>query len=56
MPRAEEFDAFYAHTRSRLLHHTYALTGDLGAAAVAMQDAFARHGVVIVGQAIHFPD
>ncbi len=42
MPRAEEFDAFYAQTRSRLLHVTYALTGDLGAAAAALRDAFAR--------------
>lgn len=42
MPRAEEFDAFYAQTRSRLLHQTYALTGDLGAAAAALRDAFAH--------------
>ena len=42
MPRAEEFDAFYAHTRSRLLHQTYAFSGDLGAAAAALRDAFAH--------------
>ena len=42
MSRTEEFDAFYAHTRSRLLHQTYALTADLGAAAAAVRDAFAR--------------
>ncbi len=42
MPRAEEFDAFYAQTRARLLHLTYASTGDLGAAAAALRDAFAH--------------
>ena len=42
MPRAEEFDAFYTQTRSRLLHVTYALTGDLGAASAAVRDAFAH--------------
>lgn len=42
MPRAEEFDAFYTHTRARLLHLTYAVTGDLGAAAAAVRDAYAH--------------
>ena len=41
MSRTEEFDAFYAHTRARLLHQTYALTADLGVAAAALRDAYA---------------
>lgn len=34
------FDAFYVDARARLLHQTYALTGDLGGAQAAVQDAF----------------
>jgi DNA-directed RNA polymerase specialized sigma24 family protein len=34
------FDAFYADTRQRLLHQTYALTGDQRAAQLAVRDAF----------------
>jgi len=40
MKRADEFDAFYKETRSRLLLQTYALTGDLPAARSAVRDAF----------------
>lgn len=36
----EEFDAFYKDARMRLLLQTYALTGDLHAARVAVRDAF----------------
>lgn len=36
----EEFDAFYKDARTRLLLQTYALTGDLSAARVAVRDAF----------------
>ena len=34
------FDAFYADARQRLLHQTYALTGDQKAAQLAVRDAF----------------
>ncbi|HQR28537.1 MAG TPA: hypothetical protein PLP61_15950, partial [Nocardioides sp.] len=34
------FDAFYQDARQRLLHQTYALTGDLPAAYAAVRDAF----------------
>jgi DNA-directed RNA polymerase specialized sigma24 family protein len=40
MKRADEFDAFYKDTRSRLLLQTYALTGDLPAARSAVRDSF----------------
>jgi len=36
----DEFDAFYKDARARLLLQTYALTGDLPAARVAVRDAF----------------
>jgi DNA-directed RNA polymerase specialized sigma24 family protein len=36
----DQFDAFYAETRQRLLLQTYALTGDLPAARSAVRDAF----------------
>jgi DNA-directed RNA polymerase specialized sigma24 family protein len=36
----DEFDAFYKDARTRLLLQTYALTGDLQAARVAVRDAF----------------
>jgi DNA-directed RNA polymerase specialized sigma24 family protein len=34
------FDAFYADARGRLLHQTYALTGDLPVAQASVRDAF----------------
>lgn len=45
MPSAEDFDEFYVQTRRRLLLQAFALTGDLGAARVAVKDAYvaARH-------------
>lgn len=45
MPTAEEFDEFYVTTRRRLVHQTFALTGDLGASRSAVRDAYvaARH-------------
>ncbi|MBO9524058.1 MAG: hypothetical protein J7518_21180 [Nocardioidaceae bacterium] len=45
MPTAEEFDEFYVTSRRRLVTQTFALTGDLGAARVAVRDAYvaARH-------------
>jgi DNA-directed RNA polymerase specialized sigma24 family protein len=36
----DQFDAFYAEARQRLLLQTYALTGDLPAARSAVRDAF----------------
>ena len=38
----EDFDAFYLGSRTRLLHQLYAMTGDLGAAQDAAQEAYAR--------------
>src|SRR4051812_13242570 len=45
MPSAEEFDEFYVNTRRRLVHQTFAVTGDLGASRTAVRDAYvaARH-------------
>jgi DNA-directed RNA polymerase specialized sigma24 family protein len=45
MPTAEEFDEFYVNTRRRLVHQTFAVTGDLGASRSAVRDAYvaARH-------------
>jgi hypothetical protein len=45
MPTAEEFDEFYVNTRRRLVHQTFAVTGDLGASRTAVRDAYvaARH-------------
>lgn len=40
MRNAEEFDALYARTRGRLLHQTYALTGDLPAAQSAVRTTY----------------
>ena len=40
MRNPDSFDAFYASTRDRLLHETYALTGDLAAARSAVRDAY----------------
>jgi RNA polymerase sigma-70 factor, ECF subfamily len=42
MARVDEFDAFYHASRRPLLHQTYALTGDVGRAAEAVEDAFAH--------------
>ncbi|HYJ67787.1 MAG TPA: hypothetical protein VEX15_09000 [Nocardioidaceae bacterium] len=42
MTRVDEFDAFYHDSRRQVLHQTYALTGDLNAAIVAVQDAYAH--------------
>ena len=38
----EDFDAFYLGSRARLVHQLYAMTGDLGAAQDAAQEAYAR--------------
>lgn len=38
----EDFDAFYADCRERLLLQTFALTGDRGAAQAAVRDAFVQ--------------
>ena len=38
----EDFDAFYLGSRTRLVHQLYAMTGDLGAAQDAAQEAYAR--------------
>src|SRR3954471_17646085 len=45
MPTAEEFDEFYLDSRRRLVHQTFAVTGDLGASRTAVRDAYvaARH-------------
>ena len=40
MEREESFDAFYRSTRRRVLHQTFALTGDLSAAQSAVRDAY----------------
>ncbi|QBX56212.1 hypothetical protein EXE58_12520 [Nocardioides seonyuensis] len=41
MPKSpESFDAFYASTRARLLHESFALTGDIAASRAAVRDAF----------------
>lgn len=52
MPSAEEFDEFYVNSRRRLVLQTFALTGDLGAARVAVRDGYvaARHHWVKVGR------
>jgi hypothetical protein len=42
MTRVDEFDAFYHDSRRQVLHQTYALTGDLTAAILAVQDAYAH--------------
>lgn len=39
-PAPDDFDAFYADTRQRLLLQTYALTGDLRASRTAVRHAF----------------
>lgn len=41
MRSPETFDAFYASSRDRLLHETYAMTGDAAASRAAVRDAFA---------------
>jgi DNA-directed RNA polymerase specialized sigma24 family protein len=40
MEREESFDAFYRDTRRQVLHQSFALTGDLQAAAAAVRDAY----------------
>jgi RNA polymerase sigma-70 factor, ECF subfamily len=40
--RIEEFDAFYAATVRRVIHHVYLVCGDLGDAQDAAQEAYAR--------------
>lgn len=42
MRPVDDFDSFYRASRSRLLGFVYALTGDLGEAQDAVQDAFVR--------------
>ena len=42
MSNAEEFDAFYTATAKRLVATVYAMTGDLGEAEDAVQEAYAR--------------
>jgi RNA polymerase sigma-70 factor (sigma-E family) len=39
---AEDFDAFYTGSRQRVLGYVYVLTGDLGEAQDAVQEAFLR--------------
>ena len=39
---AASFDAFYSHTVRRTTHTLYAMTGDLGEAQDAVQEAYAR--------------
>jgi len=40
MRAEEQFDSFYLKTRRALVHQTFALTGDLGAAQRAVRDAY----------------
>ncbi len=42
MTRVDEFDAFYHDSRRQVLHQTYAMTGDLASAIVAVSDAYAH--------------
>lgn len=42
MTNAEDFDAFYEATRTRLLHQMYAMTGNLADAQDCVQEAYAR--------------
>src|SRR5262245_63948961 len=42
MTRVDEFDAFYHDSRRQVLHQTNAATGDLTAAILAVQDAYAH--------------
>ncbi|SBT51690.1 SigE family RNA polymerase sigma factor [Micromonospora narathiwatensis] len=42
MTRPDEFDAFYTATARRVVHHVYALCGDLAEAQDAVQEAYAR--------------
>jgi hypothetical protein len=42
MTRVDEFDAFYHDSRRHILHQTYAMAGDLTAAILAVQDAYAH--------------
>ncbi|MGW6159611.1 SigE family RNA polymerase sigma factor, partial [Streptomyces sp. NPDC055144] len=42
MSNEEDFDAFYAATAKRLVATVYAMTGDLGEAEDAVQEAYAR--------------
>jgi len=39
---AATFDEFYTATNRRLLHHMYAMTGDLADAQDLVQEAYAR--------------
>lgn len=40
--RAESFDAFYTGSSRRVLHHMYAMTGNLADAQELVQEAYAR--------------
>lgn len=40
LAREEQFDSFYHATRRSLVHQTFALTGDLGAAQAAVREAY----------------
>ena len=42
MDGPEDFDAFYAATARRVVHHVYALCGDLAEAQDVTQEAYAR--------------
>jgi RNA polymerase sigma-70 factor (ECF subfamily) len=42
MAGAEEFDAFYTATVRRVVHHVYAVCGDLAEAQDVVQEAYAR--------------
>ena len=42
MAKTDEFDAFYSATSRRVVHHVYAVCGDLAEAQDAVQEAYAR--------------
>jgi RNA polymerase sigma-70 factor, ECF subfamily len=42
MPKADDFDTFYAATSRRLVGQIFAMTGDLGEAEDAVQEAYIR--------------
>ncbi|WP_431876687.1 sigma factor [Micromonospora marina] len=42
MDGPEDFDAFYSATARRVVHHVYALCGDLAEAQDVTQEAYAR--------------
>jgi len=42
MPKADDFDMFYAATSRRLVRQIFAMTGDLSEAEDAVQEAYIR--------------